>query len=55
MRNWLEQSLSRKWLIVNEEVAHKKVINYVNAVEVRNIGKYLYKIRCKWENKISNL
>jgi hypothetical protein len=25
-----------------------------NVVELRNIRKYLYKIRCKWENKICN-
>jgi hypothetical protein len=33
----------RKWLIINEEVAYKRMINYTNAVGLRNIGKYLYK------------
>jgi hypothetical protein len=48
MRNWREQFLSRKWLIVYEEVVFKRMINCANAVELRNMGKYLYKIRCKW-------
>jgi hypothetical protein len=53
MRKWGEQLLSIKWLIVNEGVAYKRIINCTIAVELRNKGKYLYKIRCKWENKIS--
>jgi hypothetical protein len=51
----MEQFLSREWLIVNEEVTYKRMINFTNAVELRDMGKYLYKIRCKWENKISNI
>jgi hypothetical protein len=54
-RKWRERFLSRKWLIVNEEVTYKRAINCTNAVELRNIGKYLYEIRCKWENKISSI
>jgi hypothetical protein len=49
------QVLSIKWLIVNEEVTYKRTINCNNFVELKNIGKYLYKIRCKWENKISTV
>jgi hypothetical protein len=47
--------LSIKWFVVNEELAYKKIINCTNAVELRNIGNYLYKTRRKWENKIRNL
>jgi hypothetical protein len=54
-RNWREQFWSRKWLIVNEEVAYKTKKKCTNAVELRNIGKYLYKIKCQWENEISNI
>jgi hypothetical protein len=46
--------LSRKWLIVNEELAYKK-ISCLNAAELRNTGIYLYKIRYKLEKKITNL
>jgi hypothetical protein len=47
--------LSRKWQIINEEVAYKKIINCTNTVELRNLGRYLYKIKCKWENRIKVL
>jgi hypothetical protein len=46
MRKWREQSLNRKWLIDNEEIAYKRLIYCTNAVELRNIGKYLCKVRC---------
>jgi hypothetical protein len=54
-RKWKEQSLSIKWLIVNEEVAYKRTINCTNATELKNIGKYLFKTRRKWENTISTI
>jgi hypothetical protein len=54
-RKWAEQLLRRTWLIVNEEIAYKRIINCTNAVDLVNTGNYLYKIRCKWENKVRNL
>jgi hypothetical protein len=54
-RNWREQFLSRKWLNLNEWIVFKKIINCNKIIELRNIGTYLYKIKCKWENKIRNL
>jgi hypothetical protein len=47
-----EHLLSRKWQIINEDVAQKKIINCTNTVELRKLGRYLYKIKCKWENII---
>jgi hypothetical protein len=47
-----EHLLSRKWQIINEELAYKKIINCTNNVELRNLGRYLYKIKCKLENRI---
>jgi hypothetical protein len=29
---WREQILSRKWFVVNEEIAYKKITNCTNAV-----------------------
>jgi hypothetical protein len=47
-----EHLLSRKWLTVKEEIACKKIISCTSTLEIRNIRSYLYKIRCKWENRI---
>jgi hypothetical protein len=27
-------------------------MNCTNAMKLRNTGKYLFKTRCKWENKV---
>jgi hypothetical protein len=54
-RKWREQFLSRKWLRLDEWIVFKKIINFTNSIELRNIGSYLYKIKCKWENKIRNV
>jgi hypothetical protein len=55
IRKWREQFLSRKWLRLNELIVFNKIINYNNSIELRNIGSYLYKIKCKWDNRIRNL
>jgi hypothetical protein len=54
-RKWREQFLSRKWLRLNELIDFKKIINCNNSIELRNIVSYLYKIKCKWDNRIRNL
>jgi hypothetical protein len=46
-RKLREHLLSRKWQIINEEITYKKIINCTNTVELRNLGRYLYKIKCK--------
>jgi hypothetical protein len=38
-----------------EEMACKRIIHCTNAGELRNTEKYLRNIRCKRENKISNI
>jgi hypothetical protein len=41
--------------MLNEGIAYKKIIKCTNITKLRNIGNYLYKTKCKWENKIRNL
>jgi hypothetical protein len=41
--------------MISEGIAYKKIINCTDIIELRNTRIYLYKIRCKWENKIRNL
>jgi hypothetical protein len=54
-RKWREQFLNRRWLRLNELIVLKKIINCNNSIELRNIVNYLYKIKCKWDNRIRNL
>jgi hypothetical protein len=45
-RRLREHLLSRKWQIINVQLAYKKIINCTNTVDIRNLGRYLYKIKC---------
>jgi hypothetical protein len=36
----------------NEDVAYGKIISCTNVTKVTNSGKYLFKIKCKWESKV---
>jgi hypothetical protein len=51
-RRLREHLLSRKWQIINEELAYKKIINCTNTVELSNSGRYLCRTKCKWESRI---
>jgi hypothetical protein len=44
---WREKFLSKKFVVVNEYIAHNRIINRSDPVEFRNVGKHLCKIRCK--------
>jgi hypothetical protein len=46
-RRLKENLLSKNWHVIHEELAYKKIINCTNTVEVRNLGRYLYIIKCK--------
>jgi hypothetical protein len=54
-RRLREHLLSRKCLTINEEIANNKINNCTNTLGIRNIGSYLYKIKCKWEKRIKEL
>jgi hypothetical protein len=47
-----EQFLIRKWPLDKEEVSYRRVINCTNAVELRCIGKYWYKVRLNGRIKL---
>jgi hypothetical protein len=54
-RRLRERLLSRQCQIINEELAYMKIINCTYTVELRSLGRYLYKIKCKWGNRIKEL
>lgn len=47
--------MSRMWLVIDEEIAYRRKINCSSIVELSNIGKYLYKIKYKRQNKVRNI
>jgi len=36
------------WLSMNKEIAYMKVLRCTNKDQIRNLGRYLDKIRYKW-------
>jgi hypothetical protein len=50
-QRWIEVVLNSKWQHINEEVAIRKILTVKNATEQRNLGTFVYKIKCKWENQ----
>jgi len=44
----------QKWLQINEEIMHRKLISNTKTLELENLGKILYETKCKWESKIKN-
>jgi hypothetical protein len=52
--NWRLKFLN-KWLNTNKEVAYRKVLRCTNEYQVRNLGRYLDIVNCKWFSKIKEL
>jgi hypothetical protein len=40
------------WLDINEDLAYRKIISCTNVNKIKSLGKYLFKTKCKWENKV---
>jgi hypothetical protein len=37
---------------MNEDLAYGKIISYTNVNKIKSSGKYVFKTKCKWENKV---
>jgi hypothetical protein len=40
-------------MYINEEIAYKKIISRNKVTELKNLSKYLYKVKGKWENEVT--
>jgi hypothetical protein len=39
-------------LDINEEVAYRKMLRCTNKMTIKNMGKLLFRVQCKWERKV---
>jgi hypothetical protein len=46
------RNFTQKWLNMNEELVHRRIINCTNRTDIRKVEKYLDRIKRKWKNKI---
>jgi hypothetical protein len=51
-KNWRTEMLCKRWLDINEEVAYRKMLICTNKMMVKNMGKFLFRVQCKWERKV---
>jgi hypothetical protein len=35
-----------------QQMAYRKIISCTNVNKIKSLGKYLFKTKCKWENKV---
>jgi hypothetical protein len=52
MKKWREECVNSNWLNINEDLAYRKIISCRDVNKIKSLGKYLFKIKCKWENKV---
>jgi hypothetical protein len=50
-----EKILNSKRTRLKKDLAYKKLMNSTKAEYIINVGKYLYKSRCDWKNRIKKL
>jgi len=37
--------------MISDETAYIKIISCTKIIELKHLGKFMYKLRCKWENQ----
>jgi hypothetical protein len=53
--DWRMEMLCERWLDINEEMVYKKVLSCTKNMMVKNIGKFLFRVKCKREGKVKKL
>jgi hypothetical protein len=51
-KKWREEWVNSKWPDIKEDLLYKKIICWTNVNKIKLLGKYLFKVKCKWENKV---
>lgn len=44
--------MNNKWLNIADKIAKNKIISSSKIREMENMGKFLYKTECQWENEM---
>jgi hypothetical protein len=47
-----EEWANSNWPNINEDLVYKKIISCTNLNRIKLLGKYLFMVICKWENKV---
>jgi hypothetical protein len=55
IQRWREKLTNCNWLNIYEEIACKKLITCMKTIELRNLGRLLKKVKCKWGNPMKKI
>jgi hypothetical protein len=51
-KKWRMQFINKKLSFINEELAYNKIVNCTNKSRIIHLGKYLDKVKHRWESRI---
>jgi hypothetical protein len=51
-KKWREELANSNWPNINEDLVYKKIICCTNINRIKLLGKCLFKVKCKCENKV---
>jgi hypothetical protein len=49
---WRGTWSKNNWWNMNEILVYKKIIACVDVNRIKSLGNYLFKVKCKWEQKV---
>jgi len=52
-KEWVEEIMRSKWWNMKGNVASRKVLDCINTAEVTVTGKWLFRIRGRWEKEVT--
>jgi hypothetical protein len=51
-KKWREEWANNNWPNINEDLVYNKIICCTNVNRIKLLGKYLFKVKRKWKNKV---
>jgi hypothetical protein len=51
-KKWREEWINSNWSNINEDLVYKKIICCTSVNRIKLLGKYLFKVKYKWKNKV---
>jgi hypothetical protein len=51
-KNWRTEMLCKRRSDIDGEVVYKKIPSCTNKMTVKSMGKFLFRVQCKWERMV---
>jgi hypothetical protein len=54
-KKWREEWVNCNWPNISKDLVYKKIISRTKVNRIKLLGEYLFKDKCKWENKVRGI